>query len=126
MTVRRDGSSRFGKNNRYATFPSFSLGWRLNREKFMQNLSWIDDLKIRGSWGQTGNQEISNIARKIDIIFTVQLHTHHGVSTMFADFQIVGSDGIPHPFRPVFLLGFYGILIICHITFGDGVGEDAL
>ena len=63
MTVRRDGSSRFGKNNRYATFPSFSLGWRLNREKFMQNLSWIDDLKVRGSWGQTGNQEISNIAR---------------------------------------------------------------
>ena len=45
---------------------------------------------------------------------------------MFADFQIVGSDGIPHPFRPVFLLGFYGILIICHIAFGDGVGEDAL
>ena len=43
MTVRRDGSSRFGKNNRYATFPSFSLGWRLNREKFMQSLSWIDD-----------------------------------------------------------------------------------
>ena len=63
MTVRRDGSSRFGKNNRYATFPSFSLGWRLNREKFMQSLSWIDDLKVRGSWGQTGNQEISNIAR---------------------------------------------------------------
>lgn len=53
MTVRRDGSSRFGKNNRYATFPSFSLGWRLNREKFMQNLSWIDDLKVRGSWGQS-------------------------------------------------------------------------
>ena len=57
MTVRRNGSSRFGKNNRYATFPSFSLGWRLNREKFMQNLSWIDDLKVRGSWGQTGNQK---------------------------------------------------------------------
>lgn len=51
MTVRRDGSSRFGKNNRYATFPSFSLGWRLNREKFMQNLSWIDDLKVRGFMG---------------------------------------------------------------------------
>ena len=63
VTVRHDGSSRFGKNNRYATFPSFSLGWRLNRENFMKNLTWIDDLKIRGSWGQTGNQEISNSAR---------------------------------------------------------------
>ena len=66
------------------------------------------------------------IARKIDIVFAVQLHTDHGVTTVFANFQIVGSDGIPHPFRPVFLLGFYGILIICHITFGDRVGEDAL
>lgn len=63
LTVRRDGSSRFGKDNRYATFPSVSAGWRLNREKFMQNYTWIDDLKIRGSWGQTGNQEIANIAR---------------------------------------------------------------
>lgn len=63
LTVRRDGSSRFGKDNRYATFPSVSAGWRLNREKFMQSYTWIDDLKIRGSWGQTGNQEIANIAR---------------------------------------------------------------
>lgn len=63
LTVRHDGSSRFGKNNRYATFPSFSLGWRISRENFMKNLKWLDDLKIRASWGQTGNQEISNIAR---------------------------------------------------------------
>ncbi len=63
LTLRRDGSSRFGKNNRYGTFPSVSAGWRINQEKFMQNISWIDNLKIRASWGQTGNQEISNIAR---------------------------------------------------------------
>lgn len=63
LTVRRDGSSRFGKDNRYATFPSASLGWRINQEKFMQKASWIDDLKLRASWGQTGNQEISNVAR---------------------------------------------------------------
>ena len=63
LTLRRDGSSRFGKNNRYGTFPSVSAGWRINQEKFMQNISWIDNLKIRASWGQTGNQEISNTAR---------------------------------------------------------------
>lgn len=63
LTVRRDGSSRFGKNNRYGTFPSVSVGWRINRENFMKELSWIDNLKIRAGWGQTGNQEISNTAR---------------------------------------------------------------
>ena len=56
FTIRRDGSSRFGKNNRYATFPSVSAGWRINQENFLKKASWIDDLKIRASWGQTGNQ----------------------------------------------------------------------
>ena len=63
FTIRRDGSSRFGKNNRYATFPSVSAGWRINQENFLKKASWIDDLKIRASWGQTGNQEIDNLAR---------------------------------------------------------------
>lgn len=63
LTVRRDGSSRFGSNNQYGTFPSLSLGWRLSQENFMKEVSWLDDLKLRYSWGQTGNQEISNTAR---------------------------------------------------------------
>ena len=63
LTLRHDGSSRFGKNNRFATFPSLSLGWRINHENFLKDASWIDDLKLRASWGQTGNQEISNLAR---------------------------------------------------------------
>ena len=63
FTIRRDGSSRFGKNNRYGTFPSVSLGWRINQENFMKDIKWIDNIKLRASWGQTGNQEISNIAR---------------------------------------------------------------
>ena len=62
LTLRRDGSSRFGKNHRYATFPSVSLGWRITQESFMKELTWLDDLKLRASWGQTGNQEISNLA----------------------------------------------------------------
>ena len=64
FTIRRDGSSRFGSNNQYGTFPSVSVGWRLTQENFMKKTSgWLDDLKVRYSWGQTGNQEISNTAR---------------------------------------------------------------
>ncbi len=55
--VRRDGSSRFGADNRWGVFPSFSAGWRLSQEDFF-NSSFIDDLKIRGSWGQLGNDQI--------------------------------------------------------------------
>jgi len=63
VTLRHDGSSRFGKNNQYGTFPSVSTGWRISEEKFMKDLKWLDNLKLRYSWGQTGNQEISNTAR---------------------------------------------------------------
>ena len=63
LTLRYDGSSRFGRNNRYGTFPSVSLGWRISEEPFMKRIEWLDNLKLRASWGQTGNQEISNIAR---------------------------------------------------------------
>lgn len=56
-TVRADGSSKFGANNKYGIFPSFSLGWRLSEEPFLKN-SAISNLKLRGGWGQTGNQEI--------------------------------------------------------------------
>jgi TonB-linked SusC/RagA family outer membrane protein len=55
-TVRRDGSSRFGADNRYGVFPSFSAGWRISDESFFQGISFINDLKIRGSWGTMGNQ----------------------------------------------------------------------
>jgi TonB-linked SusC/RagA family outer membrane protein len=59
-TVRRDGSSRFGSGNKYAVFPAFSAAWRLSGENFMRNVSFIDDLKFRFGWGQTGNQNIGN------------------------------------------------------------------
>ena len=60
ITVRRDGSSYFGPENRFGTFPSFSLGWRISQEKFMRELTWIDDLKIRASYGVLGSQ--NNVA----------------------------------------------------------------
>lgn len=59
-TVRRDGSSRFGRNNRWGTFPSFSLGYNISEEPFMQSLEFIDNLKLRVSYGISGNNAIGN------------------------------------------------------------------
>ncbi|MCB9274671.1 MAG: TonB-dependent receptor [Lewinellaceae bacterium] len=56
--VRRDGSSRFGKNNRWGTFPSVSAAWNISNEPFFEDVRFISTLKLRGSWGQLGNQEI--------------------------------------------------------------------
>jgi iron complex outermembrane receptor protein len=56
-TLRVDGSSKFGANNKYGSFPSFSLGWRISEEAFMKS-SPFTDLKLRAGWGSTGNQEI--------------------------------------------------------------------
>jgi TonB-linked SusC/RagA family outer membrane protein len=55
-TLRRDGCSRFSESHRYGIFPSFSAGWRISNESFLEGFKWISDLKIRGSWGKMGNQ----------------------------------------------------------------------
>jgi TonB-linked SusC/RagA family outer membrane protein len=55
-TIRRDGSSRFGLDNRYGIFPSVSVGWRIKDEAFLSDVTWLSDLKLRGSWGTMGNQ----------------------------------------------------------------------
>jgi TonB-linked SusC/RagA family outer membrane protein len=57
---RYDGTSRIQANNRWGLFPSLSAGWRINNEAFLKNQSWIDNLKLRGSWGRLGNQNIGN------------------------------------------------------------------
>ncbi len=59
-SMRIDGSTRFGENNKYGYFPSFALGWNIAEESFMSGLDQIDELKIRTSWGKTGNQEVPN------------------------------------------------------------------
>ena len=57
-TMRADGSSKFGKNNRYGYFPSVALGWNISKEDFLKDSETINNLKLRASWGQTGSQEI--------------------------------------------------------------------
>lgn len=70
-SVRRDGSSRFGKNTKWGTFPSFSAGWKINQEKFLRDVQWIDLLKIRASYGTSGNDRIGNYA------YMAQLSTYN-------------------------------------------------
>lgn len=60
FTIRRDGSSRFGANNHWATFPSVSAGWNIMNEKFMEKADWLNNFKLRASWGKNGNENIGN------------------------------------------------------------------
>lgn len=60
VSLRRDGSSRFGKNHKWGWFPAVSLGWRISREAFLRDVEWLNELKIRGGYGVTGNQDFSN------------------------------------------------------------------
>ncbi|MBC3788685.1 SusC/RagA family TonB-linked outer membrane protein [Spirosoma utsteinense] len=59
-TYRREGSSRFGANSKYGDFPAASIGWRLTEESFIPKTAWLSDLKLRASWGVTGNNDIGN------------------------------------------------------------------
>lgn len=61
-SVRRDGSSRFGSDNRWGWFPSVSAGWQVKQEEFMSGVDWISELKLRGSYGVAGNNNIGNFA----------------------------------------------------------------
>ena len=93
FTIRRDGSSRFGKNNRYGTFPAASLGYRLSKHLHQD---WLDDLKLRASWGQTGHQAIANSARYT--ILTADYGSGRDASTAY-DLKAEGSGTYPSGYR---------------------------
>ena len=63
-SIRRDGSSRFGENNRYGTFPALSAGWIISEEQFLQENNIVSFLKVKGSWGKLGNAEIGNFGSR--------------------------------------------------------------
>lgn len=62
LTIRRDGFSAFGTDRKYGNFPSIGLGWAISQENFMKEMTWIDFLKLRASWGKNGNRAISSYA----------------------------------------------------------------
>ena len=82
-TLRRDGSSVFNSEKRYGTFPSATLGWRISEESFMKQISWVDDLKIRGGWGVLGS--ISNIS-------PTNAYTLYGRDPVLSYYDIGGSS----------------------------------
>ena len=87
-TLRRDGSSVFNKDRRYGTFPSVTAGWRISREKFMEGVTWLNDLKIRGGWGVLGS--ISNIS-------PTNPYTLFDQNPVMSYYDIAGSSTTPQP-----------------------------
>lgn len=69
-SYRREGSSRFGANNKWGNFPAVSLGWRLSEESFMPSTDWLTDLKLRASYGVTGNNDIGNYVSLANLVET--------------------------------------------------------
>jgi len=88
-TFRSDGSSRFGSENRFALFPSIAGAWRISEESFFQEVSWIDNLKLRASYGKSGNNNIGNYAHLANV---------SAGSYVFENTQVTGSSvGISNP-----------------------------
>lgn len=88
FSVRRDGSSKFGDKNRYGVFPSVALGWNLAKEDFMDNVDWLNDFKLRASYGKLGNEE------------TLSYYEHQTliqISNTWAGGYVQGSGASPWP-----------------------------
>ncbi len=96
FTVRQDGSSRFGPNNKWATFPSVSLGWNLTNEKFMENgPDWLTTTKLRLSWGKNGNENIGPFRYAVNV--RTGYNYVFGGGTNQAIVGGTGPTGTPNP-----------------------------
>ena len=91
VTAREDGSSRFGKNNKYGFFPSVGAGWKISNEDFMKNVASVSNLKVRGSWGQTGNQEIGSYQTQ-PFISTTSLYQYGAAQTGLVPSSVANPD----------------------------------
>jgi TonB-dependent starch-binding outer membrane protein SusC len=94
-TIRRDGSSKFAKGNKYGTFPSGSVAWRIKNESFLQNVELLSDLKLRASWGRVGNQS------------PIPLFQYQSwyVGNFPANYNGGGKDNLGYPFNKVYQFG---------------------
>lgn len=93
-TVRFDGSSRFGKDTKWGTFPSFGLAWRATEEDFLKDNKVITDLKLRGSYGVTGNQEIGNYNSLSRLATDNNGNYSDGVGTLTGYYETVGNSNL--------------------------------
>jgi len=88
FTGRADGSSKFGTDNKFGYFPSAALAWRISREAFLKKVEWIDDLKLRGSYGVTGNQNIGDLANRTFYSLVTYASNSGLIPTMLGNEQI--------------------------------------
>ncbi|CAM4215033.1 Outer membrane receptor for ferrienterochelin and colicins [Zobellia roscoffensis] len=94
FTMRYDGSSRFGEGNRYGTFPSAAVSWAIDKESFLENVSWIDGLKLRASWSEMGNDRIG--ANQFLSLFDLGTNTDNAnnpLGTRFPNYYVLGEGG---------------------------------
>lgn len=94
-TFRADGSSKFGNNNKYGYFPSVALGWNISKEDFMEN-SVFNNLKLRASWGKTGNQEIPSKITKASFSEDRLINGAGSLNTYPIDTDATSIDGYPY------------------------------
>jgi TonB-linked SusC/RagA family outer membrane protein len=94
-TIRRDGSSKFDTGHKYGTFPSVAVGWRIKNESFLKDASWVSDLKIRGSWGEVGNES------PIGLFQYQSLYAGNYPSNVNGG----GNDNLGYPFNKIYQNG---------------------
>lgn len=96
MTMRSDGSSKFMPGSRWGYFPGFSAGWRISEENFMNDISFLDDLKIKGGWGMLGNQEVADL----QYLTIIKRNIDYGNKYTFGADQVGGSriTSLANPF----------------------------
>jgi len=92
-TMRADGSSKFGANNKWGYFPSAALGWRISEESFLKDVSWLNNLKLRASWGVTGNDKITDRAAYAVVAQSEEFHA-------VIDGKVRPAAGIINAFNP--------------------------
>ena len=96
-TVRRDGSSNFGPNNKYAIFPAFSVGWNVDRENFFPKEIFINKLKLRASWGENGNDQFSQQFAYLSTINSVDKNYHFGTGNNENLYVGASPDDLDNP-----------------------------
>ncbi|MBP5172380.1 MAG: SusC/RagA family TonB-linked outer membrane protein, partial [Bacteroidales bacterium] len=92
VSLRRDGSSRFGANHKWGWFPAVSLGWRVTEEDFMQDANWLDELKLRAGFGMTGNQDFGNYKSLFLVKTTGNFYYNGQWSTSYAPASNANPD----------------------------------
>ena len=93
-TIRRDGSSKFDANNQYGTFPSGAVAWKIKQESFMENVDWLSDLKLRGSYGAVGNQG------------SIGLYQYEALYSTGYGPAINPPDNLGYPFNKIYQYGY--------------------